>query len=273
MEFRILGPFEVLGEDRPLPLTSAKQRALLGILLLHANEVVPRERLIEELWGPKPPKGAVKTLQVHVSQLRKTLRGEGAAEFLRTRGRGYAIELDPDCIDLHKFELLVEQGREARAAGDTARAAAALRDALALWRGPAFADVDTKPFAQAELARLEELRLSALEARIEADLAVGRHAELVAELEALAARYPLRERLRAQLMIALYRCGRQAEALKVYQACRRALDEEVGLEPGRELRELEQAILRQDPALDGPEQLPPWRREVATAAPGQAPAD
>jgi DNA-binding SARP family transcriptional activator len=252
MEFRILGPVEVLEEGRPLPLASGRQRALLGVLLLHANEVLPRERLIEELWGAEPPDSAVKALQVHVSQLRKTLGREGAARRLRTRGRGYEFDVEPDQVDLHKFERLVEEGRKAQAAGDRAQAAAMLREALALWRGAPFADVPAQAFARPELARLEELRLAVLEERIDADLVIGRHADVVPELEGLVTRYPLRERLRAQLMLALYRCGRQAEALETYQEGRRALVEEVGLEPGRELRELEQAILRQDPALDTP---------------------
>ena len=219
MEFRILGPLEVRDADHEVPLGGPRQRALLAILLTHANEVVSRDRLIDELWGKEPPETAGNILQGYISHLRKAV-GQDA---IVTRAPGYLVRLEPDRLDLHRFERLVERARDA----EPGEAAALLREALALWRGPALADFAYEPFAQAEAARLEELRLAAIERRIEADLALGRHADLVAELEALVAKHPLRERLRAQLMQALYRSGRQAEALDAYQGARRALVDEL----------------------------------------------
>jgi DNA-binding SARP family transcriptional activator len=250
MEFRLLGPLEVADRDRSLALGGVKQRSLLAVLLLHANEVVSTDRLIDELWGGEPPATAPKSVQVYVSKLRKEI-GEGR---LVTRAPGYVLRLGGSERDLARFEQLVAEAR--RAAPEAA--ARKLREALALWRGPALADLAYEPFAQAEIARLEELRLAVLEQRIDADLAAGRHAELVGELEALAARHPLRERLRCQLMLALYRSARQAEALDAYRAARRELSEELGLEPSEELKRLERAILRQDPAIDC--RKPPARR-------------
>ncbi len=254
LEFRILGPVEVLADGRPLPLGGAKQRALLAILLLHANEVVSSDRLIDELWGDVPPETVAQGLRVYVSQLRKVLEPDhlpGAGnEVLVTRAPGYVIQLGPDQLDLHRFERLLAEAREALAAGDPTRSSAKLRDALALWRGPPLADLANESSAQTEIARLEELRLTALEERVDADLALGLQGDLVGELESLVARHPLRERLRAQLMLALYRAGRQAEALEVYQATRRALVDELGIEPSPALQRLEKAILLQDPALE-----------------------
>ena len=242
LEYRVLGPLEVVEQGRPLALGGAKQRALLGVLLLDANRVVSRDRLIDALWDEAPPAQARKALQVYVSQLRKTL-GKDAVE---TKAPGYLLHVEPGQLDLHRFQSLLVEAREA----EPAATSTLLGEALSLWRGPPFADVGFEPFAQAEIARLEELWLDALEARIEADLALGRHSALVGELEALVAEHPLRERTRAQLMLALYRSGRQAEALEAYQAARHALVEELGIEPGRALRELEKAILRQEPTLD-----------------------
>jgi DNA-binding SARP family transcriptional activator len=242
MEFRLLGPLEVAEHDRSLALGGVKQRSLLAVLLLHANEVVSAERLIDELWGDRPPTTAAKSLQVHVSRLRKVL-GEGR---LATRAPGYVLHVDPWELDLSRFEQLLGEAREA----EPKRAAEQLRQALALWRGPALADLAYQSFAQAEIARLEEVRLAAVEQRINADLAEGRHAELVGELEALVAEYPLRERLRCQLMLALYRSARQAEALDAYREARRELSEELGLEPSEQLKQLERAILQHDSALD-----------------------
>jgi DNA-binding SARP family transcriptional activator len=245
MEFGILGPLEARDGDRRHALGGPKQRAVLALLLLHANQVVTSERLIDQLWGEEPP-GTVKVvLQGYISSLRKEL---GAAT-IATRASGYVIELEPDQLDLHRFEALLADARAATGASDPESAAAALRQALGLWRGPALADFAYEPFAQAPTLRLEELRLAALEERIEADLALGRHAELSGELEALVAEHPLRERLRGQLMLALYRSGRQAEALEAYQETRRALVDELGIEPTQALQDLERAILRQDPAL------------------------
>jgi len=250
MEFRILGPFEVSESGQPLEVGVGKQRALLALLLLRAGEVVSTDRLIDALWEDHPPASAINSVHIYVSQLRKALR-DGR---LQTRGHGYLLALEPEQLDLGRFERLLGEGRELLAEGEAERAAEALRVALALWRGPPLSDFASEPFAQGEIARLEELRLAALEERIEADLALGRHADLVPELDALIREHPLRERLRAQLMLALYRSGRQAEALDAYQQVRRTLAEELGLEPGRTLQELEGAILRQDAQLDPPGQ-------------------
>jgi predicted ATPase/DNA-binding SARP family transcriptional activator len=264
MEFRILGPLEVIEGDRLVALGRGKERALLAVLLLHANEVVPSERLIDELWGEAAPTTVAKSVQVYVSHLRRALRGGGAGDgadgLLVTRAGGYMLRLEPGQFDLDRFERLLRDGRRALAAGEPERAAGTLREALALWRGPPLVDFGYEPFAQAEIARLEELRLAALEERIEADLALGRHAELVAELETLVAAQPLRERIRGQLMLALYRCDRQAEALDVYRQGRERLVEELGLEPSPALQRLEQAILTQGAELSAP---------AAAGAPGE----
>ena len=253
MDFRILGPLEVEDDGRALPLGGAKQRALLAMLLLRANETVSRDRLIEGLWGNRPPNTAPTALQVHVSGLRKVLeprRGRQEPQVLLTHPPGYLLRVDPDQLDLNLFGRLVGEGRSALSGGNAEGAASTLRTALALWRGAPLADLDSMPFVQTEVARLEELRFAALEERIEADLTLGRHADLTAELEQLVAANPLRERLRAQLMLALYRCGRQAAALDSYQAGRRLLAEDLGLEPGEELQRLERAILNHDSELD-----------------------
>src|SRR4051812_8099864 len=242
MEFRILGPLEVLEEGRPFALGGAKQRALLAVLLLRANEVVSRGRLIDELWGGEPPDTAHTALQVHVSQLRKLL----GRDTIVTQTPGYLIRVSDGELDLHRFEQLVAAAR----AEEPAQAARLLREGLALWRGAPLAELGDS-FAPAERARLEEQRLAGLEQRIEAELALGRHAELVPELEGLVREHRLRERLRGQLMLALYRCGRQADALDVYRSGRRLLDE-LGLEPDDELQRLEKAILNHDPSLNPP---------------------
>jgi predicted ATPase/DNA-binding SARP family transcriptional activator len=249
MEFKILGPLEVLVEGRRLELGGSKQRQLLAILLLHANELVSADRLIEELWGGSPPAAAAKGLQVHLSRLRKALGRDG---LLVTRSGGYSLLAAAGEIDASRFELLAARGRERLASGDVEGASADLHESLRMWRGPPLSDLTYETFAQAEIARLEELRLVALEDRIEADLAAGRDAELVGELEALVAANPLRERLRSQLMRALYRAGRQAEALAEYQDARRVLVEGLGIEPTAALKTLERQILAQDPALDAP---------------------
>ena len=246
MEFRILGPLEVVERERVLPLGGARQRALLALLLTRANEVVSADRLIEELWPSGPPRNAGNALQYHVSQLRKTLGGTDA---IATQPPGYLIRVGPSELDLLHFERLVDEAE--RAAPEAA--SRLLREALGLWRGPPLADVSRESFAQVEIVRLEELRLRALELRLEADLALGRHRELVGELEALVRDNPLRERLRAALMRALYGAGRQVEALEVYRQTRTLLVDELGIEPSRALQELERAILRQDPALGGPD--------------------
>jgi YVTN family beta-propeller protein len=248
LEYRILGPLEVSELGRQLDLGSGKQRALLALLLLRAGKVVSTESLIDLLWGERPPPSAPNSVHIYVSRLRRVL-GNGRLE---TRGHGYRLRLEPEELDSARFERQLVEGRELLAAGEAEHAAEALRAALALWRGSPLSDFGSEPFAQGEIARLEELHLAALEERIEADLALGRHTELVPELEALVREHPLRERLRAQLMLALYRSGRQAEALETYQQARRALGDELGLDPGRTLQELERAILRQDAELDPP---------------------
>ena len=232
MEFRILGPLEVLSDGQALDLGGAKQRALLAVLLLEANCVVSTDRLIDALWEDEPPETAAKALQVHVSGLRKLV----GRDRLQTRAPGYVLRVEADELDLTRFVELQEQGRPA--------------DALALWRGPPLSDFGYRRFARSETARLDDLHLACLEERIEQDLRAGRHGEVTGELEGLVAEHPLRERLRGQLMLALYRCGRQAEALDAYQDARRALVDELGIEPSRELRELHQRILNQDPALE-----------------------
>jgi DNA-binding SARP family transcriptional activator/streptogramin lyase len=251
MEFRILGPVEVVDGGRVVALGPSKQRALLAILLLHVNEVVSRDRLVEDLWGERPPETAATALHGYVSQLRKVLEPSKGTEHrvLITRAPGYVLELDPEQVDLKRFELLARRGKRELAAGDAEAAAATLVEALALWGGPPLAEFDSAPFALAESLRLQELLVSTLEDRIESDLALGRHGDLIAELETLVAEHPFRERLCTQLMLALYRCGRQAEALEVYRKTRRRLVEELGIEPGPTLQELQKAILSHDEAI------------------------
>jgi DNA-binding SARP family transcriptional activator len=243
VEFKVLGPLEALAEGRSVELGPPRQRAVLAVLLLHANEVISIDRLAEELWPGNVPKTAAKAIQVYVSGLRKVFGN--AREILETRGSGYLLRVEPGQLDLYEFERLLQR---ASGEGPSARAAT-LRAALSLWRGAALADFEYEPFVQTETARLEALRLLAVEERNEAELASGRGRELVPELETLVAEQPLQERPRAQLMLALYRAGRQADALDVFREGRRLLREELGLEPGEPLRELERAILRQDPAL------------------------
>jgi DNA-binding SARP family transcriptional activator len=245
IDARLLGPLEFERERASIPLGTPGQRALLARLVLDANRTVAVDRLVEDLWGADVPPTAVKMVQIHVSRLRKLL----PAGMLVTRSPGYAVEIEPEALDLVRFERLREQGRTALAAGRPADAAEHLRAALALWRGPALAEFD-EPFAAVEAARLEELRLSCIEDRIDADLALGRHAELIGELSALVIREPLRERARTQLMLALYRSGRQAEALACYRDLRLLLTSELGLEPSPALRQLEHRILQHDAALE-----------------------
>ena len=247
MEFRILGPLEVIGSEGALRLGGMKPRSLLAVLLLNANEPVSAERLALALWGDEAPSGAVRTVQVHVSRLRKAL---GDEEILTTTPVGYRLRVREGELDADRFQMLVEDGRRALLAGQAARAAAVLREALSLWRGPPLADVAYEPFAQIEIARLEEQRLAALETRVEADLAVGRHDELVGELQRLVTEFPARERLAGQLMLALYRCGRQGEALEAYARTRAFLSAELGLEPGPPMKALQRDILEHAAALD-----------------------
>ncbi len=256
VEFRVLGPLEAIVDGRPVPLHAAKLRALLALLLLGRNRVVPIDRLVDGLWGDNPPATAVKGLQVYVSQLRKAIGPDNVL----TKPPGYSLRVDEGALDLDRFELLVREARarSALAAGEPAEASRLLGEALALWRGPALAEFASEPFGVEAATRLEDARLAAIEERIEADLALGRHARLIGELEELVAAEPLRERPRAQLMLALYRSGRQAEALDLYRRTRATFVDELGIEPSPELQELERAILRQDRELQrpGPSEAP-----------------
>ena len=259
LEYRLLGPLEALAEGRPLRIGGSRPRAVLAVLLLHAGHVVPSTRLIDEVWGDNPPDTASNVLQGYVSQLRKQL-GRAAIE---RASRAYLLRVEREALDLDRFERLATEGASALTAGQPEQASHLLADALRLWRGPALADVVEDGILRAEAARLEELRLVALERRIEADLACGRHADVVGELQTLAADWPLRERPCALLMLALYRGGRQADALAAYRAARATLVDELGIEPGATLQELERAVLRQDPALAAPSGPVPPRAEPA----------
>ena len=242
MQIHLLGPVEVSSDGGRVALGGPKPRALLAMLALDAGSTVSAERLIDGLWGEEPPATAAKMVQLYVSQLRKAMAAHGESDAIATRGRGYQLQLGRDRVDVGRFERLLAQG--------------AAREALRLWRGPALADVADEPFAAPEIRRLEELRATALEVAIDQDLDAGRHREVLPELEALLAQEPLRERLHAQRMLALYRSGRQAEALEAYRRARATLVEQIGVEPGPELRRLHEAILRQDPSLDPPGQEP-----------------
>jgi DNA-binding SARP family transcriptional activator len=243
-EFRILGPLEVEGDRGPVPVGGQQQRALLAVLLLEAGRVVATDRLVDLLWGEDPPKTATTSLQNAISRLRREL----GAETLETRAPGYVLHADPERIDAHRFERVLRDAR--RASADERRAL--LQSALDLWRGPALAEFAFEQFAQAEIRRLEELRLVAREELIEADMELGRHGDVVGELEALVGMHPLRETLRRQLMLALYRSGRQAEALDVYQDARARFVDELGIEPGPELKRLQSEILRHEAGLAAP---------------------
>jgi YVTN family beta-propeller protein len=265
MEFRVLGPLEASQDGRLVPLGGAKQRALLATLLVRANRVVSTDALLDELWGDRPPESAANMVQGYVSRLRKLL-SSGNGDVIVHRPPGYVLRVEADRVDSHRFEQLVREATKARANGEIETAGAMLREALSLWRGAALADVELNSFVELELRRLEELRLLATEERIEVDLELGRHAEVAAELEALVAEHPFRERLRQELMLTLYRCGRQSEALEVYRDGRRQLVEGLGIEPSPPLRELERAILDHDPSLDAPRPLidePPVLRAPA----------
>ncbi|MFG1820137.1 BTAD domain-containing putative transcriptional regulator [Kribbella sp. NPDC049174] len=248
VRFGILGDLEVTVDHGRLEFGGPKQRGLLAMLLIHLNQSVSAGRLTEALWGSEPPSGAEVTLRTHVSHLRRHLASAGAADVLVTRRSGYSLALDPEQVDAYRFERLAGLGQEAVGLGDPERAAQLLRDALELWRGPVLQDLGRPVFADAETARLDGLRLDALEARICADLAVGRY-DVISELERLVIDHPFRERFHGQLMLALYRAGRQADALAAYASARERLADELGLDPGPALAELETAILRGDPAL------------------------
>jgi predicted ATPase/DNA-binding SARP family transcriptional activator len=259
VEVRVLGPLEVIDGERTVNFRGTRQRRLLTILVLHLGQPMSAERLIDLLWGDSPPGNPTNALQAQISQLRKAL----GADKLVTQGSTYTLDLDPRCLDSHRFELLVRQARELLGRGHAVEASEALVEALALWRGDAFADAEHDDAIRPTATRLTELHLSALELRIDADLELGRQAELVPELEALTALHPLRERLWAQLMVALYRCGRQADALRAYGTARHVLVEELGVEPGDELREIEAMVLAHDARLDATS--PPQARSARPA--------
>ena len=262
LEFRLLGALEALVDKRPIALGGVRQRGLLALLLIRANEVVSRDRLIEELWRDHAPETAANALAALVARLRRVL----PPDVLVTKPGGYEVHVEPDAIDVHRFERLLESGSRALSEGDPAQAAEQLHSALSLWRGAPLADFTYEPFAEPLILRLEELRVGALENRIDADLALGRHTDLVSELQTLVSEHPLRERFRGQLMLALYQSGRQAEALEAYRDGRRILVDELGIDPGPALQELEKAILRQDSGVGAPEPAPAELAAHASAA-------
>jgi DNA-binding SARP family transcriptional activator len=265
LHLNLLGPVEVMLDGRPLPLGATKQRAVLALLALQANTTVAVDRIVDGLWGDEPPATATKMVQLYVSRLRRVLAGSGAA--IETHGRGYALCVEAETVDATRFARLVACAADKRDSADPAQSA------LALWRGPALADVSAEPFAATEIRRLEELRLRAAELAIDADMAAGR--EVLGALERLIAEHPLRERLQAQRMLELYRTGRQAEALAAFTAARHALVEHAGVEPGAELRALHQRILHQDPSLSrataAHDPAPATDDATPRAAPARAP--
>src|SRR5215210_1601666 len=247
LEFRILGPLEVVGVEGPLALGGPKQRATLAILLLNANRVVSIDRLADQLYGGRAPVTAATQVHRQISELRKALGPEAGLE---TRSPGYVIHVGTDQLDLKRFERLTEEAGRALARGEAETALELQRNALGLWRGPVLGDLAQEPFTQIAIGRLEEILLAALEQRIDAEFALGHHRKLLGELEELASQHPFHEPFASRLMLALYRSGRQAGALDVYRSTRQRLIEGFGIEPGRELRDLERAILKQDPSLD-----------------------
>jgi YVTN family beta-propeller protein len=274
MDYRILGPLAVYDEERrAVELGGRQQRLVFAVLLLHRNEVVSVDRLIDVLWGERAPTNAVKNVQVHLSRLRKALESGGSEpkrEIVRTRANGYVLEVAPGEVDADRFDRCVDDGRRALAAADPEHAGTLLQEALALWRGPPLADFAYDSFAQGEIERLGELRLRAVETRIDVDLALGRHDDVVPELQALVVEHRLRERLRGQLILALYRSGRKADALRVYEDARLAFAEELGLEPSEGLQHLHREVLKDDPALSAPARVAP-RSETARVAHARLP--
>jgi DNA-binding SARP family transcriptional activator len=250
VEFAILGSLEAVADSAPVALGPHKQRAILGVLLLHANEVVSLDHLVEAVWGARPPPSASKLVQVYVSQLRRALDQAGAGELLHTRAPGYVVTVAADQPYPARFTALVGEARKRADEGELDAAASLYEEALEIWRGPVLADIKLEAAVLSSADRLHGLRLAALSERADCELARGRHLQVVPELEKLTTEHPLHEHLWAQLMLALYRSGRQAEALAAYQQARRALADEVGLSPSPELRQLERAILTHDPALE-----------------------
>src|SRR5437764_1523051 len=271
VEFRILGPLEVLEDGNPVALGTLKERLVLGVLLLHANEFVSRERLIDELWGVAPPATARKAVNVYISKLRQTLARNGQ-DPIATADGGYRLLVDPDLVDADRVRNLVTGARERMAEGESDGASRLLQEALAFWRGPTLAGLSLESFGRDEVAQLDELRLTALMDRIDCDLAQGLHEQVLGELQVLVREHPLRERLRAQQMLALYRADRQAEALEAYAEARQTLVNDLGIEPSEALQRLQQAILLHDPSLETPEGTAAVNGLApATAPPPQAP--
>jgi SARP family transcriptional regulator, regulator of embCAB operon len=272
MRFKVLGPLWLSGPRATQPPKAPKQRKLLALLVLYANSVVTADECVDELWGEEPPPSAASTLHTYIMQIRKALDRGGLeliprGERLVTVGRGYSLAMEQGELDLQVFQDLAEEGRRALAEQDDARAAELLGQALALWRGPALVDVPAGPILRTKILGLNELRLSTLEDRIDADLRLGRHRQLLSELSMLVEHHPLHENFSAQLMIALYRSGRSTDALRVYQRLYRMLAEEFGIEPSRALRCLQQAVLRSDPKLDLREAPEPRRGDRASWLP------
>lgn len=259
LRYLLLGPLEIRDGATEVALHGGQQRKLLAILLLHEGEAVPSDRLIEELWAGKPPETAAKALQGYVSSLRKQL----GPEVIETVGSCYRLQVAAEQVDVHEFEELLAEARPL----DRGPATAKLQEALALWRGPALADFSYDDFAQREIERLEGLRQAGIERRVNLELALGHHDDLVPELEALVRAHPLHERLRGHLMVALYRSGRQAEALDAYRDARKALLDELGLAPSEELQELQRAILDHDPSLAAPPRVETPRKAKPGASP------
>jgi DNA-binding SARP family transcriptional activator len=252
VEFRILGPLEVVEEGEPVALGTLKERLVLGVLLLHANEFVSRERLIDDLWGEAPPPTARQAVNVYLSKLRKAL-SRGGDDPITTAAGGYRLHVDPERLDAGRMQLLVASARESVSKGELEHAAEHFQEALALWRGPTLAGLQLESRGRDDVAQLDELRMAALMERIDCDLALGRHEQVLGELNRLVREHPLRERLRAQQMLALYRADRQVEALDAYAEARRTLVDDLGIEPSEALQRLQQAILRHDPSLETPE--------------------
>jgi len=259
LEFRVLGPVEVCDGGRNLPLGGPKQRGLLADLILNAGTIISTARLIDDLWGDTSPATAGHTVETYIARLRRILRDGSRPELLLTRPPGYLLDVEPGHVDAFRFGQLVQDGTAAAAQGDHEQASALLRAALALWRGPALTDVADAPFAQAAAKRLTDQHLLALQRRIDADLQLGQAQDLVPELEALVASHPYHEPFHRQLMVALYRSGRQSDALGTYRRARSLLADELGIEPGPDLQRTEQAILRQDPELEQPPAAHPRR--------------
>ncbi|MEI5099124.1 AfsR/SARP family transcriptional regulator [Streptomyces sp. PmtG] len=259
MEIKVLGPLVAEKGGTSIVPSAAKPRQILALLSVYANQVMPVPTLMEEIWGTDLPRSALTTLQTYILQLRRligTALGPDspytARDVLATRHGGYLLEVQPGAVDVHEYDRLVATARAEAASGDDATAAALYRDALGMWRGPALVDVRLGPRLEIELVRLEESRLEVLEQRIDSDLRLGRHMQLLAELTSLTARHPLHEGLHAQCMVALYRSGRQWQALEIYQNLRKGLADELGLDPSVRLQQLHRAVLAGDPALDSP---------------------